>query len=552
MIDPLEFSPWDFWRDADPAAQERQRALQADLGARPGHRFGVDCFISDAASVENEELQLGDRTYIAAGAYVTGSLIAGRDCSMNPYAVIRGNVRLGDGVRIGAHTSILGFNHTMSDPDVEVFRQPLQSQGITVGDDVWIGSHVVILDGVAIGDRSVLAAGAVVTKDVPGGAIVGGNPAKLIRWRVPPGDTAEPEAQSLATRVSDFADRARFQAGAILDRAWMPEARLFRDRPGAGVTVRAQCDAIEIADLLLGSAPPQLPAEEQIARLQEWQDPTTGLVGPLGGSGAQRPADPADPDAAYHVLSVGYALDLLGARFEAPIRLVTDSSAAVIEALSALPWSANPWHAGHWVDAYGTAIRWSADRGDAVPAGFAEALFGWLLTRASPDTGMWGTADGSGDLLLVVNGYYRATRGTFAQFGVPVPHPERVIDSVLRHARDARHFAPGRLDACNVLDIAHPLWLTRDTGYRSAEVEALARQLLDEALGAWVDDRGFAFRLPHATTRGLAETEPGLQGTEMWLAIVWYLADLCGVASSLGYRPRGVHRPEPAASLAIS
>ncbi len=165
---------------------------------------------------------------------------------------------------------------------------------------------------------------------------------------------------------------------------------------------------------------------------------------------------------------------------------------------------------------------------------------------------MWGTADGSGDLLLVVNGYYRATRGTFAQFGVPVPHPERVIDSVLRHAGDARHFGPGRLDACNVLDIAHPLWLTRDAGYRSAEVEALARQLLDEALGAWVDDRGFAFRLPHATTRGLPETEPGLQGTEMWLAIVWYLADLCGVASSLGYRPRGVHRPEPAASLAIS
>ena len=235
---------------------------------------------------------------------------------MNPYSVIRGNVRLGDGVRIGAHTSILGFNHTMSDPDVEVFRQPLHSKGITVGDDVWIGSHVVILDGVTIGDRSVLAAGAVVTKDVPAGAIVGGNPAKLIRWRVQPADALPASAGDLAGRLSAFAERARAQADAILERSWMPEERLFRDRPGLAATVRAQCDAIEIADLLRGSAPPQLPAAEQVARLHEWQDAATGLVAPLGGDGIPRAADPSDPDAAYHVLSVGYGLELLGDRFE--------------------------------------------------------------------------------------------------------------------------------------------------------------------------------------------------------------------------------------------
>jgi hypothetical protein len=42
---------------------------------------------------------------------------------------------------------------------------------------------------------------------------------------------------------------------------------------------------------------------------------------------------------------------------------------------------------------------------------------------------------------------------------------------------------------------------------------------------------------------------PGLQGTEMWLSIIWYLADLLGHSESLGYRPRGVHRPEPALLL---
>lgn len=50
----------------------------------------------------------------------------------------------------------------------------------------------------------------------------------------------------------------------------------------------------------------------------------------------------------------------------------------------------------------------------------------------------------------------------------------------------------------------------------------------------------------------LAETEPGLQGTEMWLAIAWYLADLLGVSDALGYRPRGVHRPEPSSHHSLN
>lgn len=113
-------------------------------------------------------------------------------------------------------------------------------------------------------------------------------------------------------------------------------------------------------------------------------------------------------------------------------------------------------------------------------------------------------------MLLPVNGFYRASRGTFAQFGVPVSHPERVIDTVLAHATDERFFASERLDACNVLDVAHPLWLTRATGHRSAEVSAVARTFLHAALERWQDGAGVAF--------GPGD-EPGLQGTEMWLAI---------------------------------
>ena len=540
MIDRFEHSPWDFWRDADASARDRQLVLQRELlDSHADWTLGEQCFVSQLAAIDNAELALDDRTYVAAGAYLTGSLVAGKDCSINPYTVLRGNIVIGDGVRIGAHTSILGFNHTMSDPDLPVFEQPLTSKGIRLGNDVWVGSHVVILDGVTVGNHTVLAAGAVVTKDVPDGAIVGGNPAKFLRWRIPPADQP---LTGLAQRVSAFARVAREQAVAVLDRSWDAELQLFIDRPGAAPTVRAQADAIEIADLLLDAAPPQLPAEQQLARLRGWQDTSTGAVPPLSPDGTPRAAGFDDPDVAYHVESVGYALDLLGSEFAHPLAFVTSLSAAdVVAFCERLPWQTNAWNAGHWVDALGTAMHWSRQ---SLQPGVREALFGWLLTHASRDSGMWGSATASEGLLQPVNGFYRATRGTFAQFGMPVPYPERVIDTVLGHARDPQFFAPGRHDACNVLDVAHPLWLTRATGYRAAEVAELARRLLDLAIEQWTAGEGFGFREKSAD--GSPESIPGLQGTEMWLAIVWYLADLAGVSDQLGYRPRGIHRPEPA------
>ncbi|GAA4359216.1 acyltransferase [Microbacterium rhizosphaerae] len=543
-MDPLDYSPWSFWAEADASAQERQRAALRRLAARPDHELGDGCFVSELASVDNEELRLGDRTYIAAGAYVTGSLRAGADCSINPYTVVRGRVELGDGVRIGAHASILGFNHTMSDPGLPVFRQPLTAKGIRVGHDVWIGSHVVVLDGVTVGDHSVLAAGAVVTKDVPAGAIVGGNPAKHLRWRIAPAGAAS--RSDLGSRLAAFADRARAQAAGILDRSWREDLRLFVDRPGDDPTVRAQADAIEIADLLLGGAPAQLPADEQVERLRGWQDAATGRVPRLRPDGTLD--DPRDSDdSAYHVLSVGYALDLLGSGFAHPLSLVTASTAGEVVALcEGLPWETRAWHAGAEVDALGTALLWSDRRGDLVPSGIREALFGWLVTHADPATGMWGRIAADGSSLQLVNGFYRASRGTFAQFGVPLPSPGRVVDTVLAHVRDDRFFRPDRHDACNILDVAHPLWLTRATGHRSDEVTSTARRLLEAALGRWVEGEGFGFRAGSADDPARAASIPGLQGTEMWLATVWYLADLVGVSDALGYRPRGVHRPEPA------
>ena len=122
----------------------------------------------------------------------------------------------------------------------------------------------------------------------------------------------------------------------------------------------------------------------------------------------------------------------------------------LIARLEKLPWRNGAWGAGAWIDSWATAAQGNLRRpgtdGGLTP-GTLEALFGRLLTRVDPWTGMWGNPSPAMGRLQVVNGYYRLTRGSFAQFGVPVPHPERVVDAVLDHARDPRHFGAGRENA---------------------------------------------------------------------------------------------------------
>ncbi|GHB83358.1 hypothetical protein GCM10010306_092530 [Streptomyces umbrinus] len=549
----FDYSPWHYWTRATADDRARQHHFQQTL-CKAGAEYSIDddCYISPRAAVQNEHLQLGRRSYIAAGAYLTGTLRTGRDCTINPYAVVRGTIELGDAVRIGAHTSLLAFNHGYEDPDTEVFRQPMSSKGIRIGNDVWIGSHAVLLDGITVADGAVIGAGSVVTKDVPARAVVAGNPARVLRWRgTPPGTTHKNASTDLVGAVAAFADTARAQAEDVIARCFVPgpDGGLFADTPGCPPTVRAQCDVVEIADLLLGRAPLPLPADEQIARLRSWQDPHSGIIGALDEDGRQRPVGtlPFSKETGYHFLCVGYALDLLGSEFAHPLHSVSALAAGdVVEHLEALPWQENPWYSGDWIDTLGTAIMWNRRQSVREQPGTLDALFGWLLTHADPHTGLWGKPSAAEGLMRVVNGFYRASRGTFAQYGLPVPYPERTIDSVLQHACDARYTRLDRQTACNILDIAHPLWLTRSTGYRAEDVVTLARQLLADALQHWVDGQGFAFRTPHPTTAGERRTQPGLQGTEMWLAVIWYLADLAGVSDALGYRPHGIHRPEPA------
>src|SRR4051794_29799960 len=176
----LDFLPWEY---ADGASfEERQRQTERQRRLEGSLSLAADVYVAESAAVFCDELRMGARSYVAAHAYVTGNVSLGADSTINPFSVVRGRIVIGDGVRIGAHTSLLGFNHGMA-PGQPIFRQPQTALGIEVGDDVWIGSNVAVLDGVVIGSHSIIGAGAVVTKDAPAGSVAAGNPARVLRVR---------------------------------------------------------------------------------------------------------------------------------------------------------------------------------------------------------------------------------------------------------------------------------------------------------------------------------------------------------------------------------
>lgn len=114
-------------------------------------------------------------------------------CEFGKTISIGDNCFINMGVTMLDNAPILIGNHVLIGPASQFYTasHPLDYQGrrawefsckpIVVEDDVWIGGNVVICQGVTIGARSVVAAGAVVTKDVPADSLVGGNPAKVIR-----------------------------------------------------------------------------------------------------------------------------------------------------------------------------------------------------------------------------------------------------------------------------------------------------------------------------------------------------------------------------------
>ena len=142
-------------------------ARRARMDVLPFRAFsmGEGASIEDFAVINNGvgDVHIGARSLIGIGS------------------VLIGPIEVGDDVLLAQHVVCSGLNHEFRDTTVPIREQPVTTKTIRIGAGSWLGSNAVVTAGVQIGAHCVIAAGSVVTKDVPDRCVVGGNPARILR-----------------------------------------------------------------------------------------------------------------------------------------------------------------------------------------------------------------------------------------------------------------------------------------------------------------------------------------------------------------------------------
>ncbi|NBL64815.1 acyltransferase [Flavobacterium sp. NST-5] len=113
------------------------------------------------------------------------NLFIGKNAYIGPHSWIStyGKVEIKDGALVGPRVKIYTGNHNYDSDTIIPYDELTIAKKVVIGENVWIGGDVTILPGVTISEGAIIAASTVVTKDVPKGAIIGGNPGKLIKYR---------------------------------------------------------------------------------------------------------------------------------------------------------------------------------------------------------------------------------------------------------------------------------------------------------------------------------------------------------------------------------
>ncbi len=147
------------------------RAVRAFVYRRALKELGTGVVFQSRFGMTNPEcISIGSNCNFAEGVYITGG----------------GGVTIGDWVGFGPDTKIWSVNHRFEDPERPWLLQGYDKQPVVIEDDVWLGANVFVAPGVSIGRGAVVAAGAVVNKNIPAYALVCGNPARVIGWRKKP------------------------------------------------------------------------------------------------------------------------------------------------------------------------------------------------------------------------------------------------------------------------------------------------------------------------------------------------------------------------------
>lgn len=130
------------------------------------------------------QFQIGENSTIEDFSTVNngvGDVIIGNNSLIGMGNTIIGPIQIGNNVIFAQNIVASALNHEYRDPDLPIQAQPILKAAIIVEDDCWIAANAVITAGVRIGKHSVIAAGAVVTKDIPPYSVAVGNPAKVLK-----------------------------------------------------------------------------------------------------------------------------------------------------------------------------------------------------------------------------------------------------------------------------------------------------------------------------------------------------------------------------------
>ena len=155
----------------------------------PSADVDSSALIGDGSSIWHlaqirDEAVIGENCIIGRGAYIGSGVTMGKNCKVQNYALVYEPAKLGDGVFIGPAAVLTNdqFPRAVNTDLTLKSGSDWDAVGVTIGDGASIGARAVCIAPITIGKWALVAAGAVVTKDVPDFALVAGVPAKRIRW----------------------------------------------------------------------------------------------------------------------------------------------------------------------------------------------------------------------------------------------------------------------------------------------------------------------------------------------------------------------------------
>ena len=133
--------------------------------------------------VRNYLKTCGIKPRVKKGAEISPYATLGNYSELGTNCLIQANVHIGNNVIMGPDVKVYSRNHKYDRLDVPIQVQGKNYYETFIGNDVWLGSNVIVTAGCKIGDHVIVAAGAVVTKNIPDYAIVGGVPSKILKYR---------------------------------------------------------------------------------------------------------------------------------------------------------------------------------------------------------------------------------------------------------------------------------------------------------------------------------------------------------------------------------